>query len=166
MLDLMTKKVLSTKKKRIIKTYGSDMIAEMYLDLMNVTEGKKRARLSQQENQAQIMENPQENNLSDYISGDESIFNSKASLSKNELKPKQQKINCKTGQRPKYDPNKLLEPIKVSISVIIFTKKYLDRLRSDEEIQQKSTRYSTALHYQIFDKPSCKKDKEKAEVSY
>lgn len=29
---------MSSKKKNIIKTYGKDMIAEMYLDLLNFTE--------------------------------------------------------------------------------------------------------------------------------
>ena len=40
MLDLMTKRKMSPKKKQIIKTYGKDMIAEMYLDLMNLAEIK------------------------------------------------------------------------------------------------------------------------------
>jgi hypothetical protein len=43
MLDLFIKKKLSTKKKRIIQTYGKDMIAEMYLDLLNLHENKKKS---------------------------------------------------------------------------------------------------------------------------
>ncbi|CAI2384412.1 unnamed protein product [Moneuplotes crassus] len=41
MLDLMTRKKLSRKKKKIIQTYGKDMISEMYLDLMNLSEMKR-----------------------------------------------------------------------------------------------------------------------------
>lgn len=40
MLDLMLQKKMSRRKKKIIKIYGKDMLAEMYLDLLNVTEGK------------------------------------------------------------------------------------------------------------------------------
>ena len=40
MLDLMISRKLSSKKKQIIKTYGKDMIAEMYLDLLNLSEVK------------------------------------------------------------------------------------------------------------------------------
>lgn len=43
MLDLFIKKKLSPKKKRIIQTYGKDMIAEMYLDLLNLHENKKKS---------------------------------------------------------------------------------------------------------------------------
>jgi hypothetical protein len=38
MLDLMIRKKMSSKKKQIIQTYGKEMIAEMYLDLLNITE--------------------------------------------------------------------------------------------------------------------------------
>lgn len=38
MLDLMMKK-MTRRKKNIIKIYGKDMLAEMYLDLLNITEG-------------------------------------------------------------------------------------------------------------------------------
>lgn len=41
MLDLMIRKKMSSKKKQIIQTYGKEMIAEMYLDLLNITEGAK-----------------------------------------------------------------------------------------------------------------------------
>jgi hypothetical protein len=40
MLDLMMQKKLSRRKKKIIKVYGKDMLAEMYLDLLNITEGE------------------------------------------------------------------------------------------------------------------------------
>lgn len=40
MLDLMMQKKMSKRKKKIIKVYGKDMLAEMYLDLLNVTEGE------------------------------------------------------------------------------------------------------------------------------
>lgn len=40
MLDLMMQKKMSTRKKKIIKVYGKDMLAEMYLDLLNITEGE------------------------------------------------------------------------------------------------------------------------------
>ena len=45
MLDLMTKRKMSPKKKQIIKTYGKDMIAEMYLDLINLAEIKNKSNL-------------------------------------------------------------------------------------------------------------------------
>ena len=38
MLDLMMQKKMSRRKKKIIKVYGKDMLAEMYLDLLNITE--------------------------------------------------------------------------------------------------------------------------------
>ena len=41
MLDLMMQKKMSTRKKKIIKVYGKDMLAEMYLDLLNITDGEK-----------------------------------------------------------------------------------------------------------------------------
>jgi len=41
MLELMIRKKMSSKKKEIIHAYGKDMIAEMYLDLLNVTDGKQ-----------------------------------------------------------------------------------------------------------------------------
>lgn len=41
MLDLMMQKKMSRRKKNIIKVYGKDMLAEMYLDLLNITEGEK-----------------------------------------------------------------------------------------------------------------------------
>lgn len=71
MLDLMTQNALSSRKKRIIKTYGSEMIAEMYLDLMNITLGRKMHSPRQNIDD----ENPQENNLSDYVENEDSIFN-------------------------------------------------------------------------------------------
>ena len=40
MLDLMLQNKMSRRKKKIIKVYGKDMLAEMYLDLLNVTEGR------------------------------------------------------------------------------------------------------------------------------
>lgn len=40
MLDLMMQKKMSRRKKKIIKVYGKDMLAEMYLDLLNITEGE------------------------------------------------------------------------------------------------------------------------------
>lgn len=40
MLDLMMQKKLNRRKKKIIKVYGKDMLAEMYLDLLNITEGE------------------------------------------------------------------------------------------------------------------------------
>jgi hypothetical protein len=43
MLDLFIKKKLSSNKKRIIQTYGKDMIAEMYLDLLNLQQNKKNS---------------------------------------------------------------------------------------------------------------------------
>ena len=45
MLDLITKRKMSPKKKQIIKTYGKDMIAEMYLDLINLAEIKNKTGL-------------------------------------------------------------------------------------------------------------------------
>lgn len=45
MLDLMIRRKLSPKKKKIIQTYGKDMIAEMYLDLLNLSEIKKKGFL-------------------------------------------------------------------------------------------------------------------------
>lgn len=41
MLDLMMQKKMSHRKKNIIRVYGKDMLAEMYLDLLNITEGEK-----------------------------------------------------------------------------------------------------------------------------
>jgi len=73
MLDLMIQKKLSTKKKKIIKTYGQDMIAEMYLDLLNVTEYQKNH--IKDINIHNTDENPQDHHLSDYIENQESIFN-------------------------------------------------------------------------------------------
>ena len=46
MLDLMIRRKLSPKKKKIIQTYGKDMIAEMYLDLINLSEIKKKEFLT------------------------------------------------------------------------------------------------------------------------
>jgi hypothetical protein len=40
MLDLMMQKKMNRRKKKIIKVYGKDMLAEMYLDLLNITEGE------------------------------------------------------------------------------------------------------------------------------
>ena len=39
MLELMIQKKMNDRKKNIIKIYGKDMLAEMYLDLLNITEG-------------------------------------------------------------------------------------------------------------------------------
>lgn len=36
----MMQKKMSKRKKKIIKVYGKDMLAEMYLDLLNITEGE------------------------------------------------------------------------------------------------------------------------------
>lgn len=35
----MMQKKMTRRKKNIIKIYGKDMLAEMYLDLLNITEG-------------------------------------------------------------------------------------------------------------------------------
>lgn len=35
---------MSPKKKQIVKTYGKDMIAEMYLDLLNLTHNKRHSK--------------------------------------------------------------------------------------------------------------------------
>jgi hypothetical protein len=40
MLDLMMQQKMNTRKKKIIKVYGKDMLAEMYLDLLNINEGE------------------------------------------------------------------------------------------------------------------------------
>jgi hypothetical protein len=40
MLDLMMQKKMNRRKKKIIKVYGKDMLAEMYLDLLNINEGE------------------------------------------------------------------------------------------------------------------------------
>ena len=39
MLELMIQKKMNERKKNIIKIYGKDMLAEMYLDLLNITDG-------------------------------------------------------------------------------------------------------------------------------
>lgn len=56
MLDLMIKRKLSPQKKQIIKTYGKDMIAEMYLDLVNLTgiKGKSFKRRSNEINKKEF----------------------------------------------------------------------------------------------------------------
>ena len=115
-LDIMTQKPLSPRKKRMIKTYGSNMIAEMYLDLMTVSEAKKQAKQNQSVDPNQSMnphiENPQENNLHDYVQ-EQSIFNSNSSLKGKPAKKNSCRIRLKEKIKSKFDPNMLLKPVKV-----------------------------------------------------
>jgi hypothetical protein len=66
MLDLFIKKKLSLNKKRIIQAYGQDMIAEMYLDLLNLQQNKKTC------NNNNKMQNYSRNNSSNQVSKDNS----------------------------------------------------------------------------------------------